>query len=147
MTSDQEMKSQIEDLLRDSNTKQVKSASRSTVFLQLLQSELPPEELSQDRLQDEAVSIIGAGFETTRWTLTVAFFFILANPAIYQRLRQELTDAMPNPDRILSWPELQALPYLSACIEEGMLLSTRPVLRSILRKVCVLIHISAQLSG
>ena len=138
------MECQIRDLLRDQKTEQVKLTSRSTVFSQLLQSELPPEELSQDRLQNEAVSIVGAGFETTRWALTVAFFHILANPAIYQKLRQELIDAIPNPDRILSWPELQALPYLSACIEESMFLSIRPILRSCARRV--LIHVAAQLS-
>lgn len=117
------MKSQIRDLLRDQKKQQGKLTSRSTVFLHILQSKLPPEELSRDRLQDEAVLIVGAGFETTKWTLTVAFYHILANPAIYQRLRQELASAMPNPDQILSWPELQALPYLSACIEEGRFLS------------------------
>lgn len=113
------MESQIKDLLRDQNNQQGKSTSRSTVILHLLQSNLPPEELSQDRLQQEAVSIVGAGFATTKWTLTVAFYHILANPVIYQRLRQELIDAMPNPDQILSWPELQALPYLSAWKEKG----------------------------
>lgn len=92
------------------------------MFSHILQSKLPPEELSQDRLENEAVGVIGAGFETVRWALTVAFYHILANPMIYQRLRQELTGAMPNPDQILSWPELQALPYLSACIEEGRFL-------------------------
>ena len=139
------MGSQIRDLLREQKNQQEKSATRSTVFLQLLQSKLPPEELSQDRLQNEAVSIVGAGFETTKWALTVAFYHILANPAIYQRLRQELADAMPNPDQILSWPELQALPYLSACIEEGKFLSVCEILQS--RARLLLIPIAAQLSG
>lgn len=117
------MKSQIRDLLRDQKNQQEKLTSRSTVFLHILQSKLAPEELSQDRLREEAILIVGAGFETTKWTLTVAFYHILANPAIYQRLRQELASAMPNPEQILSWHELQALPYLSACIDEGRFLS------------------------
>lgn len=122
VTNYQEMESQIRYYLKDPKTQYGKSTSRPTVIQHLLQSKLPPEELSQDRLQQEAVSIVGAGFETTKWTLTVAFYHILANPAIYQRLRQELIDAMPDPNHILSWPELQALPYLSACIEEGKFL-------------------------
>lgn len=114
---------QIRDILTGQN-EQVKSASQKTVFRQLLQSKLPPEELSQERLLHEAILLVGAGFETTKGALAVAFYHILANPAIYQKLRRELTSAMPNPDQILSWPELQALPYLFACIEEGRFLST-----------------------
>lgn len=112
------METQIRDLLSGKN-KEAKFASQDTVFAELLNSKLPPHELSETRLQNEAISVIGAGFETTRWALTVSSYHILANTAISQRLRQELINAIPDPQNIPPWAELQALPYLSACIEEG----------------------------
>ncbi|RDL42235.1 uncharacterized protein BP5553_02214 [Venustampulla echinocandica] len=125
----QEMEQQIRDILAGKN-EDAKLASYDTVFAELLNSKLPPHELTQDRLQNEAVSVIGAGFETTRWALTVASYHILANPAITERLRQELIEAIPDPDNILSWADLQALPYLTACIEEALRLSYGIVQRS-----------------
>ncbi|MCJ1439368.1 hypothetical protein MMC27_008760 [Xylographa pallens] len=114
-----EMEAQIRDILNDTN-RQAKLAQHDTVFAELLNSKLPPHELSQYRLQNEAVSVIGAGFETTRWALTVLSYHILANPPIYLRLRQELIDAIPDPNEIPSWAKLTELPYLSACIQEAL---------------------------
>ena len=114
----QEMESQIADLL-SGDDHEAKLASRETVFAEIMNSKLPPLEISQHRLQNEAVSVVGAGFETTRWAMTVQSYFILANPAIHRRLRQELMSAIPDPDLIPAWSRLQQLPYLSACIEEG----------------------------
>ena len=122
----QEMESQIRDLL-SGNNQEAKLAAHDTVFAEIMNSKLPSHEVSQHRLQNEAVSIIGAGFETTRWALTVQSYFILASPAIHQRLRQELIEAIPDPETIPAWSELQKLPYLSACIEEGWLLSSIPL--------------------
>jgi cytochrome P450 len=112
------MEAQVRDLL-SGESKEIKEASHRTLFTDILASGLPPEELTMLRLQNEAVSVIGAGFETTRWSLTVASYYILANPSVYQTLRDELIAAIPDPSKILAWGELQQLPYLSACIEEG----------------------------
>ena len=112
------MERQIRELLGGQN-RQAKLAAYDTVFAELLNSKLPPHELSQKRLQNEAVSVIGAGFETTRWALTVASYHILANPSIHKCLREELFNAIPDANEIPPWATLQALPYLSACIEEG----------------------------
>lgn len=112
------MESQVRDILTGKN-RDVKEASHRTIFMDIIDSDLPPHEVSLLRLQNEAVSVIGAGFETTRWALTVACYHILANPSINKRLRDELKEAIPDPDQIPSWAVLQELPYLSACIEEG----------------------------
>lgn len=93
-----------------------------TVFKALLESDLPSSELSQIRLQHEAISVTGAGIETTMRALSVASFHIIANPQIFRSLREELSNAMPDPSSPTSWDELGKLPYLSACIEEGMCL-------------------------
>ena len=112
------MERQIREILGGQN-KEAKLAAHGTVFAELLNSKLPSHELSQKRLQNEAVSVIGAGFETTRWALAVSSYHILANPSIYKRLRQELHEAIPNANEIPSCATLQNLPILSACIEEG----------------------------
>lgn len=91
----------------------------STVFSALLESDLPPEELSLVRLQHEAISITGAGIETTMRALSVTCFHLLANPAVLQQLRAELDQKMPDPGVIASYDELAQLPFLSSCIEEG----------------------------
>ncbi len=120
------MESQIKTLL-SSNNQEEKLESQDTVFAELMNSRLPPHEVSRHRLQNEAVSVIGAGFETTRWALTVQSYFILANPEIHQRLCRELREAIPDPEVIPAWSELQKQPYLSACIEEGWFLFLPPL--------------------
>ncbi|RFU34022.1 hypothetical protein B7463_g2266, partial [Scytalidium lignicola] len=112
-----EMRAQIKDLLSGRN-EGIKSSAHATVFDDILKSKLPPSELTEDRLQNEAVSIIGAGLETTKFALTVASYHILANPPVLERLRQELTRAISEPDKIPQWTELQQLPYLNACVQE-----------------------------
>ena len=113
-----EMKDQIIDIKQGLKTRDVEK-SHDTVFSALLESSLPQEELSVTRLQHEAISITGAGIETTMRALSLASFHIIANPPIFQRLREELTTAIPDPENTPSWDELGRLPYLSACIDEG----------------------------
>lgn len=88
-------------------------------FADLFDLKLPPNGLTETRLQDEAVSIVGAGLETTIWTLAVACYYIVAGPKIHRKFRHELKAAIPDPSAIPSWSTLQKLPYLCACIEES----------------------------
>jgi cytochrome P450 len=113
-----EMADQIVDIKRGAKAK-VTERPHDTVFSALLESSLPPEELSVTRLQHEAISVTGAGIETSIRALSLASFHILANPAVLQRLREELITAIPTPEDPPSLDELGKLPYLSACIEEG----------------------------
>ncbi|KAL4796584.1 cytochrome protein [Aspergillus venezuelensis] len=93
----QKIKSQITELLQ-----KPKSEKRPTTIISaLLESALPAEEKSPERLQDEAMTIIG----------------------VHQRLREELIAAVPDPKNIPPWDNLTQLPYLSACIEEALRLS------------------------
>lgn len=96
----------------DENTK------HKTVFGEILSSNLPPEELSLSRLQDEAVSIVTAGIATTKTTMSTLCFHVLSNPSIYSQLRQELMNAFPDPTMQSTLPELEKLPYLTAVIQE-----------------------------
>lgn len=117
--SSQELDRRIKEVFRNRESEKESKATPSTVFEVLLHSKLPPAELTEERLQHEAVSIIGAAFDTTRQALTTTSFHIISNPHVYQRLHQELVEAIPDPEKIPAWEKLQQLPFLSACIEEG----------------------------
>lgn len=83
-----------------------------TIFEEILESSLPPEEKTLDRLMDEGLILIGAGGETTAQTLAVLTFNLLHNPPVLQKLRKELDDAIPDPANMPSWQQLEQLPYL-----------------------------------
>ncbi|KAL3424016.1 cytochrome P450 [Phlyctema vagabunda] len=100
-----------------------KNVTHKTVFNELLQS-LPAKEVSVELLKHEAASITGAGIDTTKTTLSLATYHILANPPIYKRLREELTAAIPDLSVTSpTLPELEQLPYLSAIIQESLRLA------------------------
>jgi Cytochrome P450 len=113
----QKMKSQIIGVL-SSRDEAEKGTSHTTLFSALLKSNLPAEEITAIRLQHEAISVVGAGLETTKWALSVACFHLLDNPVALSRLREELFSAIPDVTNMPSLAEIQRLPYLSACIEE-----------------------------
>lgn len=112
------MRDQISAIL-DERKVAIDDKSGKTVFATLLTSSLPAEELSLTRLQHEAVAVIGAGVETTKRALSVGSFYILDNPVILARLREELISAIPDPQTPPPLYVYEKLPYLSACIEEG----------------------------
>ncbi|KAI2618578.1 putative cytochrome P450 [Hypomontagnella submonticulosa] len=94
-----------------------------TIFHELLESDLPDIEKSNTRLWQESQAIIGAGTETTAWTLSVLFFHVLNNRDIYETLMMELQGAIPDATSRPVYNDLEKLPYLGACILEGLRLS------------------------
>lgn len=113
---------QITAIKNGSNNPQAKT-SHATVFHELLEADLPPSEKSIDRLVQEGQVIVSAGTETTAWTLSVTTFFLLANPNALRKLREELEVAFPDPSQVPALASLEQLPYLHACIQEGLRLS------------------------
>ncbi|OAG39698.1 hypothetical protein AYO21_05973 [Fonsecaea monophora] len=97
--------------------------SHRTIFHDLLQSALPPEDKGNRRMADEAQTVIGGGLETTAWALSVASFHIVNTPRIYKRLHEELVQVMPDTSSIPDLLEVEKLPYLRACITEAVRLS------------------------
>jgi hypothetical protein len=88
-----------------------------------MNSDLPPSEVKLDRLKQEAFSVLGAGTETTAWTLSVTTYYILANPAIHNRMKEELRPVFQKAGGRPSWTQLEQLPYLQGVISEGLRLS------------------------
>ncbi|PQE18724.1 cytochrome P450 protein [Rutstroemia sp. NJR-2017a BBW] len=100
-----------------------KETPHSTIFHEIMLSDLPPEEKSQERLHDEAQVVVGAGVETTKWTLTVAMYHILDQPRILSKLKEEIISVYPDEDSPPSLSALEKLPYLVAVTQEALRLS------------------------
>jgi cytochrome P450 len=95
----------------------------STMFHDLLLSDLSREDKTLQRLADEANTLVGAGGETTAQVISRTFYHILANPSVLRKLRMELTDAISDAESMPTIALLQRLPYLSAVVEEGARIS------------------------
>lgn len=120
-----EMRQQIQDVMDDRN-QGYKDATHPTIFKKLLESHLPQQEKTIDRLQDEGVTLVGAGQETVKATLTIATYHILQKPSVLQKLKEELLTHFPNLANPPELSKLEQLPYLSACIQEGKYLNFAP---------------------
>ena len=74
-------------------------SSHRTIFHELINCDLPAEEKTLPRLVDEGQTMIAAGQETSSFFLKTATYHILANPEIHSKLKAELTQAIPNPEK------------------------------------------------
>lgn len=98
-----------------------KICSRLTLFRHLVNSDLPSSELSDERLSKEAQVMIGSGTVTTAGTLNFICYYIMANPAIRERLEAELKPVMAGyPEKKPTRAQLEKLPYLQAVIKESL---------------------------
>ena len=98
-----------------------KPGARLTLFRHLLNSDLPPSELTDDRLSKEAQVLIGSGTITTAGTMAFICYYVLANPAIRKRLAEELRPVMEGyPAKKPTWAQLEKLEYLQALIKESL---------------------------
>lgn len=117
-----------------SSSSEVSKASHATIFSELLEGDLPAYEKSVPRLIQEAHIVTSAGTETTAWCLSVITFHLLDKPCLLQKLRQELEEAIPDISVQAPLLTLEKLPYLSACIQEGLRLSYGVSMR--LHRIC-----------
>ena len=86
--------------------------SRTTVFHELLESQLPAHEKSEERLTQEGVGLVSAAAETTSTALATTMFHLLSDSGLVARLRSELISVMPDPCATAEWRKLEALPLL-----------------------------------
>ncbi|KAI1261742.1 cytochrome P450 [Xylariaceae sp. FL1019] len=117
----------VEDMEKTTNdihsawVRRSRDANKSpTVVDMILNSGLPAIEKTPARMKDEVITVAGAAFETTAYTLSKTLYHIYTNPNILRRLREEL-GTHNVADRSL--PELENLQYLTAVLKEGLRLS------------------------
>jgi cytochrome P450 len=79
--------------------------------------------LSQLEAESESLLQILAGSDSTATTIRMTFAYLLTNPRCYARLRNDIDEAIQAGNvsyPVISDSEAQKLPYLQACIKEGL---------------------------
>jgi cytochrome P450 len=110
----------------DADQAEKPSTSNRTIVHDIVDSKLPPQEKTLQRISDEVTVVAGSGFETTASVLRLVFFHVFTNQDILARLRAELMALQSSDVGTGDTPELKALeqlPYLTSVIKEGMRLS------------------------
>ncbi|KAL9599801.1 MAG: hypothetical protein Q9219_003587 [cf. Caloplaca sp. 3 TL-2023] len=77
------------------------------------------EKISRDEIDSNGALLILAGSETSATTCSASTFYILKNPAVYERLRAEIRGAFDSMDAI-TIPAAGKLTYLHAVITEAL---------------------------
>ncbi|XP_055847821.1 cytochrome P450 CYP12A2-like [Episyrphus balteatus] len=67
-----------------------------------------------------ALDMLMAGVDTTSTTLTGNLLCLAKNPEKQMKLRKEIRSVLPQKDSLLTIDSLKNLPYLRACIKEGI---------------------------
>ncbi|KAK5240450.1 hypothetical protein LTS06_012451, partial [Exophiala xenobiotica] len=83
---------------------------------------LQPDKFSMADVYATCGTNIGAGSDTTSVSLAGIMYCLMRNPQSLQKLRQEIDRAIEErgSDDMLTFQESQKLPYLQACIKEGL---------------------------
>jgi cytochrome P450 len=83
------------------------------VFREVLNSDLPPEEKSLERLWHDAQTFLIAGAETTGFALANCTYYLLSQPNDFHKLRDELKTAFPDDlSENVHGADLENLPFL-----------------------------------
>ncbi|GIK05749.1 hypothetical protein Aspvir_009862 [Aspergillus viridinutans] len=86
----------------------------------ILNSTLPPADKIDAQLASEVQLVIFDGEGTTVFTLTAAVYTFLANPPVLKHLQAELRAAVPDEESILSFSEVDVLPFFNAVVQERL---------------------------
>ncbi|KAL6714746.1 hypothetical protein ACLMJK_008171 [Lecanora helva] len=107
-----EIRSNVNEVKRNYGAGQTKKSLHKSVFEELLDSDLPPEEKTVDRLSDEGFIIIIAGGDVSAQNLAMLSYELLTHPEILKTLKNELHQARAGSNARLTWQELEQLPFL-----------------------------------
>ncbi|KAI0267695.1 high nitrogen upregulated cytochrome P450 monooxygenase 2 [Gloeopeniophorella convolvens] len=73
-----------------------------------------------DKVAQQGVLAIIAGSDTTSTTSSALMYYLVQNPAAYERLQNEVDAAFPSADEPLDVSKLSELEWLNACINEAL---------------------------
>jgi cytochrome P450 len=103
------------------STKEVYSGGEEpTVIEALLDSDLPPEEKTTNRLSCESMAVILGGTNSISTVLTIATYHLLTNQGQFDRLVTELRTVVADETNLPPWSTLEKLPYLRGVILEAL---------------------------
>ncbi|KAL1638431.1 hypothetical protein SLS56_000240 [Neofusicoccum ribis] len=117
------IRKQLLPIMKRKSEGRLEATEHSTIFHELLDSNLPESEKQLQRLVDEGQTVVAAGSLTTAHYLSVTSYHILANPEVLRKIQAELKPAMKNPSVTPPLRELEKLTYLNAVIKEGFRIS------------------------
>ena len=80
-------------------------------------------QLEKEHLVSEAIVMIVAGTDTTAAALAVTLHHLVKLPRVYRKLQEEVRTIMPTLNSRPSIEELDSLPFLDACVKEGLRIS------------------------
>ncbi|KAJ5605341.1 cytochrome P450 [Penicillium lagena] len=110
--------------ISDSGFQQMHTTETWTMFKNMMSAaEKKSRELTKEHLISEAIVMFVAGTDTTAAALAITLHHLLQQPDIYRRLQDEVRTVMPTLDSRPTVPELDALPFLNACVKEGLRIS------------------------
>ncbi|GKU07521.1 cytochrome p450 [Fusarium langsethiae] len=75
---------------------------------------------SINEITEEALILEGAGTDSTAQALEAATFYILNDPHVRARLKEELIKAIPDPQNLPPLPKLKEIKYLAAVVNETL---------------------------
>ncbi|KAJ5782303.1 hypothetical protein N7457_004077 [Penicillium paradoxum] len=117
------LRQQAGDALEKQSLRKLDSETRPNIFDSLTSLDLPEEERTLDRLEDESALLLGAGTETTARAIAMSMFYLIREKDIMAKLRAELKTVLPTPLSKAAWVDLEKLPYLTGVVNEGLRLS------------------------
>ncbi|KAN0137395.1 Cytochrome P450 [Lactarius tabidus] len=110
----------IRDFTKERVTQRLQNgANRKDLFYHLSGEELPKSERpSAQDLQMEGLLAIIAGSDTVNGSLACAIYYLVCNPAAYERLQDEVDAAFPSGEEPLDMMKLTQMEWLNGCINE-----------------------------
>lgn len=80
--------------------------------------------LTKEHVVGEGMLMIVAGTDTTAASLSLTLHSLLQQPDTYKRLQDEIRTVMPLLDSRPTIQSLDTLPFLDACLKEGLRISS-----------------------
>ncbi|OQD83650.1 hypothetical protein PENSOL_c148G04064 [Penicillium solitum] len=102
----------------------VHSSGSWTMFKNMISmAEKKSTQLTKEQLVSEGMLMIVAGTDTTATSLSVTLHNLLQQPETYKKLQDEIRTVMPTMDSRPTIQVLDTLPFLDACVKEGLRLA------------------------
>ncbi|KAH7711106.1 CYP4BF1 protein, partial [Aphelenchoides avenae] len=123
------------EIFEDERRNGLADTKKHKTFLDLLLSMREESKYSFDELREEVDTFMFAGHDTTSHAIAWSTWCLATNPAVQEKLYEELNAHFGDSDRDVTVQDLKELRYLNNCINEAMrVFSPVPLIQRELRK-------------